>query len=251
MRMDGKALLVTGGGSGIGAAVARRFTEEGGRAAVLDRDGDRAAAVAGELADAVWLTADVSDEASIAVAVGEATRRLGRLDCVVNAAGHHASGDLDTTSLEDWDRMLAVHATGTFLVCRAALSSLREAGGGSIVNVASVAAVVARARNTAYAAAKGAVVALSRQLALELAPDRIRVNALAPGRVLTPMSMEGYTAIGAGDLQAGISRAAADTPLGRVASPEELAASACFLLSDDASFVTGALLVVDGGLTAV
>ncbi|MFN0153217.1 MAG: SDR family NAD(P)-dependent oxidoreductase, partial [Gaiella sp.] len=234
--MNGKALLVTGGGSGIGAAVARRFTAEGGQVAVLDVDGEKASAVAEELENAVWLEGDVSDEAAVEAAVAEARHRLGSIDSVVNAAGHHSFGSLGTTSLGDWNKMLAVHATGTFLVCRATLPHLCDAGGGSIVNIASVAAVVARPRNTAYCTAKGAVVALSRQLALDLAPDGIRVNALAPGRVLTPMSIENYTTIGGGDLQVGMHRAAAeDTPLGRVARPEEIAACACFLLSGDAS----------------
>lgn len=251
MRMEGKALVVTGGGSGIGAAVARRFAREGGRVAILDLAVDRAAGVAAEIEGAVAVECDVADERSVEAAVEQAAGALGRIDCVANVAGYHVFADFETFSLEGWNRMLAVHVTGTFLVCRAALPYLRAAGGGSIVNYGSIAAVLGRPRSAAYCTAKAAVTGLTRQLAVELAPDRVRVNTVSPGRVLTPMSVQMYTEMGSGDMQAGIEMAVVDTPLGRVSDPDELAQATCFLLSDEASFVTGHNLMVDGGMSVL
>lgn len=249
MRNQDRCLVVTGGGSGIGAAIARRFTREGGRVAILDLALDRASEVAGELEGAVAIECDITDERSVESAIGHAATALGRIDCVANVAGYHVFADFETFSLEGWNRMLAVHVTGSFLVSRAALPHLRAAGGGSIVNYGSIAAVLGRPRSAAYCTAKAAVAGLTRQLAVELAPDRIRVNTVSPGRVLTPMSTQMYTEMGGGDMQAGIDKAVVDTPLGRVADPDELANATCFLLSEESSFVTGTNMMVDGGMS--
>jgi NAD(P)-dependent dehydrogenase (short-subunit alcohol dehydrogenase family) len=251
MRMDGKALVLTGGASGIGEAVARRFTAEGGRVAILDLDAAGAAAVAAELDGAIGIGADVADEASVEAAVAAAHAHLGRVDCVVNAAGHFQNGDFETFSYGDWNRMLAVHAGGTFLVCRAAVPLLRAAGGGSIVNYSSVSGLLGRPRCAAYGAAKGAISSLTRHLAADLAADGIRVNAIAPGRILTPLARPVYVEAGGGDFEKGVSIATADTPQRRIADPDEAAASTCFLLSDEASFITGVELAVDGGMSMV
>jgi NAD(P)-dependent dehydrogenase (short-subunit alcohol dehydrogenase family) len=239
-RFHGKVLLATGAGSGIAAAIARRFAAEGGRVAVLDLDGRRAEAVASELDGSVGIACDVADEASVQAAVREAHERLGRIDCVVNAAGFVQFAPVEELALEDWNRMLAVHLTGTFLVCKTTLPHLREAGGGSIVNLASVTALVARVNLAAYSAAKGGIIAFSRQFAIEAGVDNVRVNVLAPGSVRTPMTRPVY-----------LEGALPQSIQARLAEPEEIAATACFLLSDDASFFTGALLVADGGATAV
>jgi NAD(P)-dependent dehydrogenase (short-subunit alcohol dehydrogenase family) len=236
----GKVLLATGGGSGLAAATSRRFAAQGGRVAVLDLDAARAEAVASELEGSIGVACDVADESSVQQAVWEAHERLGRIDCVLNAAGFVHFAPIDELSLADWNRMLAVHLTGTFLVCKATLPHLRAAGGGSIVNVASVTALVARANLAAYSAAKGGIIAFSRQLALDAAADNVRVNVIAPGSVRTPMTQQVYAEeVLPHSIQA------------RMAEPEEIAATACFLLSDDASFFTGALLVPDGGATAL
>lgn len=246
-RFTGKALFATGGGSGIAAATARRFAAEGGRVAVVDLDGERARAVAEELDGSCGIACDVADEDSVQQAVGEAVQRLGRLDCVLNAAGHVHFAPLEQVSVVDWNRMLAVHLTGTFLVCRSVVPALRAAGGGSIVNLSSVTALVARTNLAAYSAVKGAIVSLSRQLALDLAADGVRVNAIAPGSVRTPMTQPVY-----GDRSGEPGHSAVpDSIQKRIAEPEEIAATACFLFSDDASFLTGTLLVADGGSTAI
>lgn len=246
-RFSGRVLFATGGGSGLAEATARRFADEGGRVAVVDLDGERAEAVASELEGSVGVACDVSDEASVEHAVETAADRLGRLDCVLNAAGFAQFTPIEELSLADWNRMLAVHLTGTFLVCRAALPRLRAAGGGAIVNVASVAALLARPSLGAYAAAKGGIISFSRQLALDAAADNVRVNVIAPGSVRTPMTAPVYAEPGAGD-----GRPTAPHAIqARLAEPEELAAPICFLLSDEASFFTAAMLVADGGATAL
>jgi 3-oxoacyl-[acyl-carrier protein] reductase len=249
-RFTGKVLLATGAGSGIAEATARRFTAEGGRVAVLDVDAQHAAAVAAHLDGAIGLGVDVADEQAVADAVATTVARLGRIDCVLNAAGHHRAGPLPDWTLERWNRMLAVHAGGTFLVCKHVLPVMRAQGRGAIVNVSSIAAAVSQPDNVPYGAAKGAVLVLSRQLALEAAPD-VRVNVVLPGRVRTGMTRGALLHMGDGDLERGAVVAAAPVPLQRMAGPEELAAPICFLLAEEASFVTGAVLVVDGGETVV
>jgi NAD(P)-dependent dehydrogenase (short-subunit alcohol dehydrogenase family) len=251
MRFANRVLFATGGASGIAAAVARRFTAEGGRVAVVDLDLARAEALAKELDGAVGLAADVADEDSVRAAVTAARDQLGRIDCLLNAAGHAEFGPIEEWTLERWNRMMTVHAGGTFLACKHVVPLMREQGaGGAIVNIASTAALTANLHNAPYGAAKGAVVSFSRQLAREFAPE-IRVNVVVPGRVRTGMTEPLVTERGGGDFDAGAEAFGAANLQKRMGNPEEIAAPICFLLADEASFITGSTLIADGGETAI
>jgi NAD(P)-dependent dehydrogenase (short-subunit alcohol dehydrogenase family) len=249
MRFRDRVLFVTGGGSGIGAATARRFTAEGGRVAVVDLDRERAEKVAAELDGCIGIGADVSQEDSVVAALKLARKELGPVDAVLNAGGHADFDVIEDYSWERWTTMFAVHAGGTFLVCKHVVPQMREAGRGSIVNIGSIAALVAQRQNAVYGAAKGAIISFSTQLALELGPD-IRVNAVAPGRTRSGMTEPIILERGGGDVQKGKDAFGKGNIQQRTADPEEIAAPILFLLSDDASFVTGTLLVADGGESA-
>lgn len=246
-RFEGKVAVVTGGASGIGLATASRLAAEGAALALVDRDGGAVRRAAQDLLGssvrALALEADVSDARALADAFDEAAGKLGKLDVVINSAGIIARGNLAETSEDEWRRVLEIDLHSMFHSARAAVPLLRAAGGGAIVNVASVAGSRGSV-NVAYAAAKGGVISLTRQLAGELASDRIRVNSVSPGFTVTGLNrdLRGSSAE---------SRWARRIPLARYADAQEIAAACAFLASVDASYITGTDLVVDGGLSAV
>jgi NAD(P)-dependent dehydrogenase (short-subunit alcohol dehydrogenase family) len=244
-RHDG-ALLITGGGSGIGAAVARRFGNDKIPVVVADRNLTRAQSVADELPAALAVECDVTDEDQVAAAVEAAVGQFKRLRYLVTAAGVADAGPLAEWSRERWDRLQSIHVTGTFLSCRFAVPVIAASGGGAIVTIGSIAAHVTQPGNAAYGAAKGAVVAFSRQLAADVAPA-IRVNTVSPGRVRTAMTEPIYRRLAEGDADRGAELSARHSVLHRVAQPAEIAGPICFLLGADASFITGQELIVDGG----
>jgi NAD(P)-dependent dehydrogenase (short-subunit alcohol dehydrogenase family) len=248
-RFAGKVLFATGAASGIAEQVALQFTAQGGRVAVVDLTTERAEAAAAKTDGAIGLGADVADEASVKAAIEATVERLGRIDCVLNAAGYADFGPLEDYSYERWQRMLNVHAGGTFLVCKHALPALRV-DGGAIVNIASTAAIVAQPDNFAYGAAKAAIVGFSRQIALDLAPDGIRVNTVAPGRARSGITTPLYESRGGGSFEEGARISSVGVMQKRIAEPDEIASVITFLLSPEASFVTGALYVADGGETS-
>ncbi len=245
MRMQGKVALVTGGGSGIGRATARRLAAEGARLVCADRDVAGARETAKAIEDAggaaVALEADVADETACARLVAAAVARFGALTTLVNSAGVRAPLDALPPPAE-WQRVIDINLTGSYLMARAALPALR-AGGGSITHLASIYGLVGGSLSPAYAASKGAIVNLTRQMALECAPA-VRVNCVCPGVIETPMTAELRAD------EAWRERTLKKYPLGRFGLPDDIAAAILYLASDDAAFVTGIALPVDGGYTA-
>jgi NAD(P)-dependent dehydrogenase (short-subunit alcohol dehydrogenase family) len=241
-RYEGRTVLVTGGGSGIGEACCVRLAAEGARVAVLDVDGAKADQVAGRLDAAIAIQVDVSDPAAIEAAIAEVVRRLGPLKLAVNNAGiGGARLPPEQTPLEQWERTIAVNLSGVFYCLRAEHPHLIAAGGGAIVNTASVMSVIASPANPAYVAAKHGVLALTRSCALAWGKDGIRVNAVGPGFTPTPLTAPATDEYKASALA---QMALADFP-----QSEDVAATVAFMGSDEARAITGALYMVDAGFT--
>ncbi len=257
MRLKDKVALITGAASGIGRATALLFGQEGAKVMCADVNGDGGERVARQIADsdgeAASLTVDVAQEEDVQRMVGETVERWGRLDILFNNAGIGTGGPVTQVSEEDWDRLIDINLKGVFLGCKHAIPEMVKQGGGAIVNTASDAGLRGTAWLSTYCASKGGVVLLTKSLAVEWAEQGVRVNCVCPGVIRTPILdpfIEQGQALFGDSAEAVWERLARAHPIGRVGEPEEVAQAALFLASDEASFVTGVALPVDGGLDA-
>jgi NAD(P)-dependent dehydrogenase (short-subunit alcohol dehydrogenase family) len=248
-RLVDRRAIVTGAGAGIGRAIAARLAAEGARVIVADLDAESAESVARELGSpALAVQVDVSSEESAAAMVERANQEWGGLDVLVNNAGIGIAATTPDTETGDWHRVLDVCLTGTFFAMKHAIPVMREGGGGAIINMSSVAALVGVADRAAYCAAKGGILALTRAAAIDHVAEGIRVNCIAPGTVDTPWVRR--ITSGYDDPESARQAMEKRQPHGRLVSPEEIAAMAAYLACDEAASVIGAAMVVDGGMTA-
>jgi NAD(P)-dependent dehydrogenase (short-subunit alcohol dehydrogenase family) len=251
-RLAGKVAIVTGGGSGIGEATVRLFAQEGARIVFLDAVADAGAAVEAavrrEGGEVAFVPGDVSRADDVRRLVATALEHYGRVDVLFNNAGYNLHRPVTEVTEDEWNRLLAVNLGGVFLCAREVLPHMIAGGGGSIVNNASSLGLIGFPKVPAYSASKGAIIALTRQMALDYGPHQVRVNCVCPGPTLTPR-IERDVASGAISPDV-LERMTADILLGRMGQPSEIAQAVLFLASDDASFITGVALSVDGGQTA-
>lgn len=246
-RLDGKVALISGGARGQGAVEGKLFTREGAKVVlgdVLDEEGQKTAAdIQAAGGDAIYVHLDVTQEADWQRAVDTTVQRFGKLNILVNNAGILRMEGIEDTTLEVWNRVIAVNQTGVFLGMKYAIPALRRAGGGSIINISSIAGLIGVGAASAYQATKGAVRILTKSAAVQYAKENIRINSIHPGVITTLMVTQGIDA----EARKLFEQA---TPLGREGTAEEIANGALFLASDESSYMTGAELVLDGGYTA-
>ncbi|MDA4112375.1 MAG: SDR family oxidoreductase [Thaumarchaeota archaeon] len=248
--LDSKVVIVTGAASGIGRSAAVMFAKYGAKVIVADIDEKGAIETVGRikasrLGEAIFEKTDVSNSRDTEACVRASVEKFGRLDCLFSNAGINPTGTVEDTSEELWERVLSINLKGMYLMCKASIPEMKRAGGGSIVCTSSVDGVLAIHNEAAYIASKGGVIALTRSIALDFAKDRIRANCILPGAIRTPL-LEKFLAENPsiGDQSGGHA-------MGRIGEPEEVASMAMYLLSDASSFVTGAVIPVDGGYSAV
>ena len=252
MRLTEKICLITGAGSGIGRAMALRFAQEGATVVLGDQDGQAAELVAAAVRQAGGraqpIEADVTQPMEVQAMVRATVDTFGSLDVLINQAGVIQVGDITDMSEAEWDRVIDVNLKGVFLGCKFGLRAMLAQGGGVIINTASVSGLVGIPKQAAYCASKGGVIALTRALAVDFADRNIRVNCIAPGPIDTPWTENVLRA--PGDPSAEYRWIVMSQPLKRLGTMDEVAAAAAYLASDDAAYVTGTVLVIDGGLTA-
>jgi NAD(P)-dependent dehydrogenase (short-subunit alcohol dehydrogenase family) len=247
-RLDGKVCVITGAGGSMGREAALLFCQEGAKVCVADVDGEAAEQTAADAGEAFGIQIDVSNEPSVRTMYEQTVDRYGGVDVLYNNAGISPADDASIleTELDAWERVQAVNTRGVYLCCKHGIPRVLQRGGGSVINVASFVALVGAATSQiSYTASKGAVLSLSRELAVQFARQGVRVNALCPGPVETPLLLRIF-----GDDPAAYERRRVHLPMGRLAKPREIVNAALFLASDESSYVNGATFVVDGGLTA-
>ena len=250
-RLSGRTALVTGAGSGLGAAIAERFAAEGAAVACADIDGAAAVATADRIGStAMGVALDVTDSAQQTSVVAEVFRRLGTVDVCVANAGIAGAGSADSVDEAFWQRVMNVNLTGVWLTARAVLPGMIAAGGGSIVTMASIGGLIGVPALAPYAAAKGGVIALTRQMAVDYAARGVRVNAIAPGTVMTPLVEATAAARGADNAGESYHDPSRHYPLNRLGTTDDVSAAAVYLASGESGWVTGTVLTVDGGRTA-